>query len=422
MIARPDDAGGPVILVRGAIPGERVVALIDRIARGAVYGRVLEVLDADPARRAVAGDPACGGAVYAHIDYPRQLELKGRIVADALYRIGKLRLDAPVPVMASREVGYRMRARLHVRAGRIGFLREGTHELCGFTTTGQLLPETLEVLERLAAELRSRRLPDVIAVELAENLLPDERVLHLEHRSPPRARALAGLREAVGVSGLTWGSRGRGRSGDGVPHVTDPLEVLAVDADPVWRGLGVRRHVRSFFQGNRHLAGRLVAGVVGRAAGDEVIDLYAGVGLFAAAVAATAGARVIAVERHAWCGADLEANLAPFGGAAEVEHRSVEQFLRSRPGVVGSCMILDPPRVGLSREVLDRLGAQGAARLVYVSCDVATLARDLRGLLDAAYRLDDLEAFDLYPNTAHVEVVATLTRVTSRSRRGSDSG
>src|SRR5581483_8824537 len=105
-------------------------------------------------RRAVDGDPECGGCLYAHVSYERQLALKRDVIADAFARIGKLTLDVPVAVVASPEDGYRMRARLHMRGGRYGFFREGTHDLCDARATGQLLPSTCDTLDRLAAAIR----------------------------------------------------------------------------------------------------------------------------------------------------------------------------------------------------------------------------------------------------------------------------
>src|SRR5499427_4887620 len=115
MIARLD---GQVVLVSGAIPGERVNARIDRKGKGVLYATTVDVDEPSPDRRPVAGDPECGGCLYAHVAYPRQLELKSDVIADAFSRIGKLSLPGHVVVARSPETGYRMRARLHVRGHR----------------------------------------------------------------------------------------------------------------------------------------------------------------------------------------------------------------------------------------------------------------------------------------------------------------
>ncbi|HEX7136893.1 MAG TPA: TRAM domain-containing protein, partial [Vicinamibacterales bacterium] len=180
MIARLD---GRVVLVTGAIPGERVRARLDRIGRGVAFATAIEVQEPSRDRRTGFPDPACGGCIYSHIAYPRQLEIKSHVVVDAFARIGHLELPAPVPVAASREDGYRMRARLHVRGGRLGFFREGTHDICDPRQSQQLLPETCDVLERLMASARS--LGDIVReVELSENIAATERVVYLETSHP----------------------------------------------------------------------------------------------------------------------------------------------------------------------------------------------------------------------------------------------
>jgi tRNA/tmRNA/rRNA uracil-C5-methylase (TrmA/RlmC/RlmD family) len=141
-----------------------------------------------------------------------------------------------------------------------------------------------------------------------------------------------------------------------------------------------------------------------------VVDLYAGVGLFGLSVAATGAADITLVEGDPVSGADLEGNAAPFSDRVYVRRTSVEEWLRAlaRPDV--ATFIVDPPRTGMSREALTGIIAQKPERVVYVSCDVATLARDVRTFLDAGFELGPLTGFDLFPNTAHVETVAVLDR------------
>ncbi|HJN93024.1 MAG TPA: hypothetical protein QGF05_09920, partial [Dehalococcoidia bacterium] len=225
---------------------------------------------------------------------------------------------------------------------------------------------------------------------------------------------VTGLAQAVGLTGLTCAGRSdrRPRVHEGVVHVSDALDVLAVDVPAAWRGRRLRRHVRSFFQGNRYLLGRLVSSVASRVSEPEVWDLYAGVGLFAVGVAVSTGARVTAVEHDPFCAADLTANAAPFGETLTVVRSTVERFLRSSKRRAVGCLIVDPPRVGLTRDAVAGILRCRVPLMIYVSCDPPTFARDVKRLLDGGYRLDSLEAFDLFPNTAHVEIVASL-RLTS---------
>jgi 23S rRNA (uracil1939-C5)-methyltransferase len=396
MIAREN---GQVVLVSGAIPGETVVARVERSGKGVVFARVVTVANASADRRDPFADPFCGGCLYAHVAYPRQLEIKGQVIADALSRIGRVPLAAPVAVAASPPEGYRMRARLHVRGRRIGFFREGTHEICDARPTRQLLAETCDVLDRVSAALPAAGGPDVREIEVSENISGDQRALHLSAAASAGSGPIAPIADVEGVTGVTLGTRLLG----GDPHVVD---TLAVDGHQ----LALRRHVQSFFQGNRFLLGALVARVVQHVPPQaEVVDWYAGVGLFAVAAAAARGARVRAVEDDHSAARDLAFNVSGYAGAIEAIGKPVESFVPAGGRRV-DVLIVDPPRTGMSREALDRARALDADVVVYVSCDVATLARDVRRFIDAGYRLAAVDAFDLFPNTPHVETVVRLER------------
>jgi 23S rRNA (uracil1939-C5)-methyltransferase len=412
MIARHE---GQVVLVAGAIPGERVRARVDRAERSVAYATVVEVVDASADRRPVAGDPACGGAVFAHVAYPRQVDLKREIVLDAFRRIGKLTLDASPAVEPSPERGYRMRARLHVRGGRLGFFREGTHELCDPAGTGQLLDATNESLGGVARELSEAGAGPVVSIELGENLAGDERALHLELKpggGPPPA-LYAGLARVGGVTGVTCQAPPADLvSLGGRPWVGDAVETLVGRPAGSFGGARLARRAQAFFQANRFLLPTLVSRVVARVGEGAVTDLYAGVGVFAVSLAALGRTPVTAVEGDRVTGADLAANAKPFPGL-RVVRSPVEAFLGAGGGGGDETLIVDPPRTGMSRDAMAGVVARGARRVVYVSCDVATLARDVRRLVDAGYELAHVEAFDLFPSTAHVETLAVLT---SRTR------
>ncbi|HEV2986161.1 MAG TPA: TRAM domain-containing protein, partial [Vicinamibacterales bacterium] len=256
MIARIE---GRVVLVGGGIPGERVQVRIERIGKGVAFAETIAVDEPSADRRAPFTDPACGGCVFAHIAYPRQLEIKSQVIADAFARIGRVPLPSAVAVAPSPEDGYRMRARLHVGGGRIGFFREGTHDLCDARQTRQLLPRTCDALERLGAAARSLGAEDIRGIELSENAAASQRVVHLDTSRPLDAHLVDTL---LATDGLTRG-----------PYVTDTLSIGDVS-------ITLRRHVLSFFQGNRYLLRDLVSHVVERVPiGSGVVDLYAGAGL-----------------------------------------------------------------------------------------------------------------------------------------------
>ena len=395
---------GQVVLVAGAIPGERVIARVDRVSKGVLFADTVEVDAPSPDRRQPFGDPLCGGCVYSHIAYARQLEIKSQIIADAFKRIGRLELPAPVRVAGSPEEGYRMRARLHVRGARLGFFRESTHEMCDARVTRQLLPATCDALDRLSAAMRSAGLEAVREIDLSENVDASDRVVYLDATAAIDAAALERLAAIEGFTGLASAFGVHGNE-----YVTDRV-ALGGGAS-----VALRRHVLAFFQGNRHLLSQLVAHIVDETRPDgEVVDLYAGVGIFAVSIAACRGVRVTAVEGDRHAAADLAANAAAAAaGSIVAVHQSVERFLEStrlKLDLRAGTIVVDPPRSGLSREALDGALRLNPPRLIYVSCDVATLARDARRMVDAGYAIDRADAFDLFPNTPHVETVVVFTR------------
>jgi 23S rRNA (uracil1939-C5)-methyltransferase len=405
MIARHE---GQVVLVLAAIPGERVIARVDRVEKRLAFATTVRVLEPSPARREGVADPLCGGCVYSHIDYTMQVALKGEVIADAFRRIGRVPLDTVPVVEPSPEDGYRMRARLHVRDGRAGFYREGTHALCDAAATRQLRPDTFVAVEAALRALADAGM-SATGIEVAENIAADQRALHLElgPGRPPSAGILDQVASAAGIVGCT------ARTPDGIlfstahPHVSDAMGVLT--AGRAENGV-LRRRPESFFQGNRYLLPRLVTSVLDSVPrGGEVLDLYAGVGLFSVALAATGAAHVTAVEGDRAGGEDLQHNAAPFAGRLDTVISRVEDYLARRRSAA-STVVVDPPRTGMSREAMDAIARHGAARIVYVSCDPPTMARDARRLLDAGYTLSSLKGFDLFPNTPHVESLGVFER------------
>jgi 23S rRNA (uracil1939-C5)-methyltransferase len=413
MIAR---AGRLVVLVSGTIPGERVRAKVGHVGKGVAYAAAVDIEEPSADRRAAA-DPLCGGCLYAHIAYPRQLELKALVIADAFARIGRLALPGPVHVAASPEEGYRMRARLHVRGRLIGFFREGTHDVCDVRATRQLLPATCDALDRLVAAAHSIPVEGIQEIELAENVDASQRVVYLDVPAAHQndfVRSLAVLASSGGWTGVAAPGVVHGD-----PHVID---TIAIDNQ---RPIALRRHVLAFFQGNRFLVGRLATHVVDQLPPDgPVIDLYAGVGVFAIAAALTRSVRVTAVEGDRTAAADLTTNAASTNGTVVAVHQSVEEFVtrngrgatergaRLQPNrdQLATTIIVDPPRTGMSRAALDGICGQRARQIVYVSCDVATLARDARRIVDSGYDISNVAAFDLFPNTPHVETVTVFGR------------
>ncbi len=406
MIARHN---GAVVLVAGAIPGEKVEATVEKLQRGTVWAGTRRVLEPSPDRIEPHGDWSCGGSVFAHIRYERQLALKRDIIRDGFARIGRMQTPDDLPITGSQIDGYRMRARLHRQRGRIGFFREGTHELCDAGPTRQLLPQTVEVLKCLELAIGHVPQAEVTAVEVSENCPATERAIHLELAPCADPSRVGALPVVAGVTGVSSGALHGHRSTvlSGSPLVADMISVPAASGPYT---VSVTRHAHSFFQGNRFLVADLMAAVVDVVPVGRVLDLYAGVGLFAVAVTARGVGNVIAIEGDRRSADDLERNAADAGDTITARHQSVETFLAVEPPSSIATVIVDPPRRGMSRDALRGTIALGAPRLVYVSCDIATLARDARFLIDAGFRLTNVRAFDLFPNTAHVESVAVFDR------------
>ncbi len=406
MIARHN---GAIVLVSAAIPGETVAVVIEKVQRGTAWARTLRVLEASADRVEPSGDWSCGGNVFAHIRYERQLAFKRDILIDGFTRIGHLTIPEPFEISGSPADGYRMRARLHVQEGRIGFFREGTHELCPPAETRQLLAATLDALAQLERALETLPRAQVSEIEVSENCSADQRAFHLELAPDTDPSRIGSLPPMKGVTGISCGTAHNPHALVlwGSPIVTDELAVPCASGRFV---ISLARHAHSFFQGNRFLLADLAAAVVDAVSPGRVLDLYAGVGLFAVAVAQRGGSTVMAIEGERSSADDLKRNASVLGDAIVARHQSVETFLGTERRIEADSVIVDPPRTGMTKEALAGAIALGARRVVYVSCDVATLARDARQLVDAEYELTHVRAFDLFPNTAHVETVAVFQK------------
>ena len=407
MIARHE---GGIVLVASAIPGETVEATIEKVQRGTVWARTARVLERSADRIDAPVDASCGGSVFAHIAYERQLTLKQAIIRDAFARIGRLAIDDPFPIAGSPLEGYRMRARLHVKNGRLGFFREGTRELCDPAPTRQLLAPTVSAVRGLEQALRQLPHVAISEIEIAENRAADQRAVHLDLPDDADPSRIGSIGAIAGVTGLSCSAATSHHAVvlSGSPFVFDEFVIPAAGGEV---NITVERNVRSFFQGNRFLLPDLVAAVVDAVPAGPVLDLYAGVGLFSLALAARGDTEVTAIEGERSAAHDLKRNATKTVGAIAPRHQSVETFLATHQGTRTHTVVVDPPRTGLSKDAMAGTLVLRPSRLVYVSCDVATLARDARMLTDGGYRRGPIRSFDLFPNTAHVETIVVFDRV-----------
>lgn len=403
---------GQVVFVPRGLPGDRVRARVETAERGYLRGVVETLREPGPDRRPAPCPHAarCGGCAYQELGYAAQLVLKERILRESLERAG-VRWPEPIAVHGSPEEGWRMRCSFHLEEARDGRFRLGLHEEASHRVVDldrcpQLSDAMNLALRGLLAGLEERPhlARRVRGVDVVESLDGRRLVACLDSTLPPSdAVGVAPVAErAPGLTGfgVMAGDEGRRRY---LPLEGDPR----VDAQVV--GLRFRSHVRSFFQANRFLVEPLVRAVVDLVpAGGTVLDLYAGVGLFALPLAQRAAA-VHGVELNPTAVEDAAGNTR----AAGVENVRVRQG-DVRAGLAGwrvetdERIVLDPPRTGAGPDVVGAIAARRPATVVYVSCDPPTLGRDLKAFAGSGYRLASLTAFDLFPDTFHVEAVAQL--------------
>jgi 23S rRNA (uracil1939-C5)-methyltransferase len=402
---------GQVVFVPRAIPGDRVRARIESVTPG--YVRALpEAVLRGAAERRPSPCPLftrCGGCAYQDVDYAAQLRLKEAIVRESLSRAGAP-WEGGIPLRASPEEGWRTRATLHLEEAqgtlRLGLHEEGSHRVVDVEACLQLSPAMNRAARALRAALEERRSDArrIHDVELAESTDGGKLVLCLEtDLAVPQAVGLARLADAVpGLTGLgVMAADGRGRrflSLHGDPHVEAAV-----------RGLRLRSHVRSFFQAHRFLLADLVGEVVALApAGGPVLDLYAGVGLFALALAGQADA-VLGAELSPVAVEDARANIeANQKQNVRVRQGGVQEALASWPASSGERIVLDPPRTGAGAPVVKAVAARRPEAIVYVSCDPPTLGRDLAVFARQGYAPDAIRALDLFPDTFHLETIVRL--------------
>lgn len=371
------EPSGRVVFVPGALPGESVrVELVEEKARFA-RGRLVEVHDPH-ARRCEAPCPhlaqGCGGCDFQHVSATLAADLKTTMVTETLARLARID-DVRVEFGgAVAPWAYRTTVRTAVVDGRAGFRVRGTHEIVA-------VPECMVVHPTIRRVLDEGRFPGAAAVTIRVSAATGECITTVE----------------PGVAGATvpTGTLAGSVDGAGVEHsVTERVA-----------GRDWRVSAASFFQSCPEAAELLVGTVrslVGQGPHGRVADLYAGVGLFAGVIGAEGP--VIAVESAPAAVADASVNLA--GLDAEVVRCRVERWRPRRADLV----IADPARRGLGRPAVGTIAATEAPRVVLVSCDAASFARDGGLLSEAGYRLERVVVLDLFPQTTHVESVGLFVR------------
>jgi len=396
---------GQVVFVRHTLPGERVRV---RITEGEVGDRFLrgdavEVLAPSPdrveRRCPVSGPGGCGGCDWQHVSTERQRGLKADVVREQLRRLAHLDVDVVVERVAGDEDGLGWRTRVqHAVAsdGHLGLRKHRSHDVIPIVTCPIAHPRVREV-ELAAPSWPGTRSVEVIAAAGGDGPLV---VVEPLGRRRPRLPAVEGA--SVAVAGADGLQRVRGRS-----WVREQVEV----GD--WQA-GLRVTGSGFWQVHpgapAALVGAVLEGLDPRP-GEQVLDLYAGVGLFAAALGERVGpdGAVLAVEGSAQAVRDARRNLHELTHVGITAGR-VDEVLATAldQGLTADLVVLDPPRTGAGRVVVDQVAALRPRAVAYVACDPAALARDVATFAGLGFGLTRLRAFDCFPMTAHVECVALL--------------
>ena len=411
-IARHD---GQVLFVRHTLPGERVLARVTETGAGERFVRADAVAVLTPSPDRVpppcpfAGPGLCGGCDLQHVALPRQRALKADVVREQMARLAHLEVDVEVEPVPGDDHGLDWRTRVE-----------------------------FAVDDQGRAGLRRHRSHDVVAIDHCRIAAPGIDRLRVTEQRWPATEAVDTVAPSVGDPVAVT------VSGTEAPGTDVPVVRERVDAS--WRGSDGREHTlareltvsaRGFWQVHPGAARTFVEAVMDAAdarPGERALDLYAGVGLFACALAEAVGptGQVVAVESDPGATEHTRANLADRPNVAVLTARVDDAFGVARPARRGSAkqrgsrprkpsrstlmptaadvVVLDPPRTGAGRGICTEVAALRPRVVVYVACDPAALARDTAYLADLGYRLDGLRAFDAFPMTHHVECVARFVR------------
>jgi 23S rRNA (uracil1939-C5)-methyltransferase len=363
-------AGGKTVFVALAAPGDRLRVRVDREQGAVLFASIEEILAPSPVR---VEPPCpyfgrCGGCDFQQLTYEAQLAAKAEMIRDCLHRIARLERVPDFVVTPSPDAWrYRMRATWQIDRGQqlIGYYERGSRRVCDVADCAVLRPELQARLEELrATEWRA---------------IPEE----LQH-----------LDVVAGETGVSF-----------APSFAE-FETLLLSLTV--RGEVYQYNAQTFFQINPLLLGALIDFALVDVAGERALDLYSGVGLFTLPLARLFES-VVAVEANSAATRFARRNLQHAELAnARVVTATVTEWIRSAALEHVDFVLLDPPRAGAESAVINGLLRLKAPRICYVSCDPATLARDLKKLVAGGYAVQSLIAFDLFPQTHHVETVVHL--------------
>lgn len=403
---------GKTVFMPFVLPQEEISATIIQEKSSFARATADQVLKPSP-YRVPAQCPyfaACGGCHYQHSGYTAQLENKRAILKETLLRNGKLEWKGEIITHSGEPWGYRNRSRLKVRSGAdfaIGYHRMGSHDLLPVKQCPISSPAINRVLTHLWEMGEGGKVPAGISeIEFFADHADAKMVLevYLGPDAPEMREFAAALQaKAPEIKGIAFFVENAASE----PGNQQPKYTVGDAALPYQVGeKSFRVSAGSFFQVNRYLVRELVQTVVGDFHGRIALDLYAGVGLFATHLSKRFD-QVFAVESAPVSATDLQANAV----------KNVVPVLSTAEGFLPRCInmqpelvVVDPPRAGLGAKATQLLAALRVKRIVYVSCDPATLARDTRLFLETGYHVEEVHMVDLFPQTFHIESVVRLAR------------
>ncbi|HKW57762.1 MAG TPA: 23S rRNA (uracil(1939)-C(5))-methyltransferase RlmD [Candidatus Acidoferrum sp.] len=413
-------ADGNTVFVPYVLPGESIRAAEKSKKKKVVWASLLEVT-ASSKERIAAPCPhfqSCGGCHYQHIAIAEQIRLKKEILRETLSRIGGVEWAAEIREHTAAPFGYRNRAQWAARKQKpraLGYFHPASSDVVPIDecrVLSPLLAATFQMLQNMA---RDGSLPQqILEIEAFADSKDEKIALNVAFERFPKAAAdlAAGFRGAIPeISSLLLLDQEKDKF-----ELTGPGHLIHEAG-----GFQFRVSHLSFFQVNRFLVEDLLRTMTAGAKGGTALDLYAGVGFFTLPLAKTFQ-RVIAVDANLAATRDLQENAHAAGVSITLHSEHTEDFLR-RAKDQGDFVALDPPRAGLGAKAAASLAELGAAEMAYLSCDPATLARDLAVLTNSPrrpkeipapkvrYEISELHFFDLFPQTYHIETLAKLKRV-----------
>jgi len=411
-----DDHGrGKAVFVPYVLEGERIDARVTDEKPGFARAQAETILQPSP-NRIEPHCPyflRCGGCHYQHATYEHQLQTKASILRENLARIARMELDVPLQVHASPPWNYRNRTRMQVRMEGefvLGYYRHNSHfvlpvEECPISSP--LINRAISVLWKLGRD--EKITTDLREIEFFADAADQRLLLELYFRGEWPEKQFTALADALRaempeIAGVI---AFRSPVSMHAPSVPVPAEFIVADRHITYETQAAfyRVSAGAFFQTNRHMIDELVSAVTTGISGNTALELYAGVGLFASVLKRNFE-RVIAVESSPLSFSDLQYN-SPAN--VKAVRATTDQYLE-RSKTRADLVVVDPPRGGLGKTVAMKLAQLGPRHLTYVSCDPATLARDLIALKEAGYRFEQAHLLDLFPQTFHIETVLRLVR------------